>query len=92
MPYLMKVLIDKTVGFFNRNVYATFISTVFENVYMVKLVRVPGSGLAFGPGRVQGRNIRFLVNACVIRGVLWILRAYHRYKPPWIYLSVIRIS
>ena len=26
------------------------------------------------------------VNALCGRGVLWILRAYHRYKPPWIYL------
>ena len=32
----------------------TFISTVFENVYMVKLVRVPISGSASGPGRVRG--------------------------------------
>ena len=34
----------------------TFISTVFQNVYMVKLVRIPGSGLDSRPGRVRGRD------------------------------------
>ena len=50
----MKVLIDKTMGSLYRNDYAIFIYIVFENVYMVKLVRVFGSGLAYGPGRIQG--------------------------------------
>ena len=35
----------------------SFIYIVFEKVYMVKLVHVPESGSASGPGRVQGRNI-----------------------------------
>ena len=34
----------------------TFISIVFENVYMVKLVRIPGSGSASSSGRVRGLN------------------------------------
>ena len=37
-----------------------FISTVFENVYMVKLVRVPGSNSTSRPGRVQGRDNNIL--------------------------------
>ena len=52
MPYGMKVLIDKKWALFNRNDYATFISTVFKNVHMVKLVRVPGFGSASGSDRV----------------------------------------
>ena len=56
MPYLMKVLIDKTVGPLNQNHYATFISIVFENVYMVKLVSVPGFDSASSPGWVRGHD------------------------------------
>ena len=46
---------------FNRNDYATFISTVFENVYMVKLVRVPRSGSASGLVQVRGRDNKSLI-------------------------------
>ena len=58
----MKVLIDKTVDPFNRNDYATFISIVFENLYMVKLVCIPGSGSTSGPRRVQRCDIFILVS------------------------------
>ena len=39
----LKCQLTKWWALFNRNNYATFISIVFENVYMVKLVRVPWS-------------------------------------------------
>ena len=53
----MKLLIEKRVALFNRNDYAIFISTIFENVYMVKLVHVPGSGSVSESVQVRGRDI-----------------------------------
>ena len=49
----------------------TFISTVFENVYMVKMVRVLGSGLTSGRAWVRGHDkVRVAYHLLKI-GALW---------------------